>query len=62
MKWHPKKLYIAQLPDHVVREEWLRYILDESVIHMALFAATVNEETGGMAGYRRRRGFRGEST
>ncbi len=30
MKWHPKKLYIAQLPDHVVREEWLRYILDES--------------------------------
>ena len=37
-------------------------VVDQTVIHLALFAGTVSEQAGRMAGYRRRRGFRGEST
>ena len=37
-------------------------VVDQTVIHIALFAATASEQAGRMAGYRRRRGFRGGST
>ncbi len=37
-------------------------VVEQTVIHMALFAGTMSEQADRMAGYRRRRGFRGEST